>query len=250
MDKEQAKLILGCTRPNGADDADPAVREALDFAQQDPELKAWLEAERASDREFTARLRSIAVPASLKREILAGHRMEKGVPMWRRPQVWALAACVLILAGVAVRNLAFVPVLPPAGYADMQQDVGALVAGGQFTPSLEVPDTAQARRWLADKKAPEMDDLPPFLADAHAVACTVMEWRGRQVGGVCLQKNGRLMHLFVINRDQLDDLPKDGQILPKTFNGHQSLAWNSPKHFYVLVADQETTDLSDLPGGS
>jgi len=250
MDKEQAKLILSCTRPNGADDGDPAVREALDFVQSDPGLKAWLEAERASDKEFMVHLRSVAAPASLKREILAGHRMEKLVPMWRRPQIWALAACVLVLAGVAVKNLAFVPALPPAGYADMQQDVGALVAGGKFAPSLEVPGTAQARKWLADKKAPEMDDLPPFLADANAVACTVMEWRGRQVGGMCLKKNGRLMHLFVINRDQLDALPKDGQILSKAFNGHQSLAWNSPKHFYVLVADQETTDLSDLPGGS
>lgn len=250
MDKEQARLILGCTRPGGADDGDPAVREALAFVRRDPALKAWLEAERASDRAFAAHLRSVAVPASLKREILAGHRMEKVIPMWQRPQIWALAACVLILAGVAVKNLAFVPALPPASYADMQQDVGALVAGGKFAPSHEVPGNDQARKWLADKKAPEMNDLPPFLADANAVACTVMEWRGRQVGGMCLQKNGRLMHLFVINRDQLDALPEDGRILSQTFNGHQSLAWNSPKHFYVLVADQETTDLGGLPGGS
>jgi hypothetical protein len=250
MDKEQAKLILSCARPHGADDADPAVREALDFVQSDAELRAWLEAERAMDRELIRKIKSVPVPASLRQEILTAMRREKVVPMWQRPQVWALAACLLVLVGLVLPENSFKPTLPAAGYADMRQDIGTLVSSGSFVPSHELEGLAKAQIWLGQKKAPPMDDLPPFLADAQTVACTVMEWRGRTVGGLCLEKNGKLMHVFVVDREQLDALPPDGEVLRASFGGHQTLAWNSPKHFFVLVGDQSTTDLELLIRGS
>ena len=250
MDKEQAKLILGCARPHGADDADPAVREALDFVQSDPEMKAWLAAERAMDAELTQKVKSVPVPVSLRQDIMTAMRKEKIVPMWRRPQVWALAACLVVLVGLVLPENPFKPSLPAAGYADMRQDIGTLVSSGKFVPTHELDGLPKAQVWLEQKKAPPMDDLPPFLADAVTVACTVMEWRGRTVGGLCLQKDGKLMHVFVVDRDQLDALPPDGEVLRASFGGHQTLAWNSSKHFFVLVSDQSTTDLELLIRGS
>lgn len=250
MDKQQAKLILACARPGGEDDADPAVREALAMAQQDAELHAWLEAERAMDRELVRHVKVAPVPATLRGEILAGRRMETVRPFWRRRQFWALAAAVFVLVGVAVFNFGFQPALPSADYVDMRSDIGALVSSGQFEPSHELKSGESARAWLGLRKAPTLDDLPPFLADAQAVACTVMEWRGRKVGGLCLQKEGKLMHVFVVRRDQLDALPPDGQILRANFGGHQSLVWNSPEHFFVLVGDEVTTDVEALLRGS
>jgi hypothetical protein len=250
MDKAQAKLILSCARPHGADDADPAVREALDFVQSDPEMKAWLASEQAMDQELIQKMKSVPVPVSLRQDILTALRKEKIVSMWRRPQVWALAACLVVLVGLALPENPFKPSLPAAGYADMRQDIGSLVSSGGFVPTHELDGLAKAQIWLGQKKAPPMDDLPPFLADAKTVACTVMEWRGRTVGGLCLQKEGKLMHVFVVDRDQLDALPPDGEILRASFGGHQTLAWNSPKHFFVLVGDQSTTDLELLIRGS
>ncbi|MDX6766428.1 MAG: hypothetical protein SFU85_06520 [Candidatus Methylacidiphilales bacterium] len=256
MDKEQAKLILACARPDGQDDADPAVREALAFAQNDPELRTWLEAERKQDREVVRALASLPVPQRLRADLLSqlnGREKVVTFPFWRQPQVWALAAGLLVLGAIGwmVSEPGFTrPRLLAATYTEMRKDIGTMVSTGQFKPTHEVPGTGEALAWLAEKQAPLLNDLPPFLTDARAVACSVLEWRGRKVGGMCLEKNGRLMHVFVIPRNQLNALPPDGQILRESFGGHRTLAWNSPRNFYVLIGDQTDTDVEFLLGGS
>lgn len=78
MDKEEARFILRCFRPDGADAENPDFAEALAWAAKDRELGGWLARERASDAGFAKALAAVRIPASLREEILAGLAVERG----------------------------------------------------------------------------------------------------------------------------------------------------------------------------
>jgi hypothetical protein len=78
MDKEEARFILRCFRPDGADAENPDFAEALAWAAKDRELGEWLARERASDAGFAKALTAVSIPASLREEILAGLALERG----------------------------------------------------------------------------------------------------------------------------------------------------------------------------
>lgn len=78
MDKEEARFVLRCFRPDGADAGDHDFAEALRMAASDRELGEWLASERAQDAEFSEALSRIALPEGLRDEILAGLAAEQG----------------------------------------------------------------------------------------------------------------------------------------------------------------------------
>jgi len=78
MDKEEARFVLRCFRPDGADAENPDFAEALAWAAKDRELGEWLARERASDAAFAAALAAIDIPGPLRHEILAGLAVERG----------------------------------------------------------------------------------------------------------------------------------------------------------------------------
>ena len=78
MDKEEARFILRCFRPDGADAENPDFAEALAWAAKDRELGEWLAHERASDAGFATALNAVSIPTSLRDEILAGLAAERG----------------------------------------------------------------------------------------------------------------------------------------------------------------------------
>lgn len=78
MDKEEARFILRCFRPDGADAENPDFAEALAWAAKDRELGEWLAHERASDAGFANALNAVTIPNSLRDEILTGLAAERG----------------------------------------------------------------------------------------------------------------------------------------------------------------------------
>lgn len=78
MDKEEARFVLRCFRPDGADAGDKDFAEALQMAASDRELGEWLASERAQDADFSAALGRLALPDGLREEILAGLAAEQG----------------------------------------------------------------------------------------------------------------------------------------------------------------------------
>src|SRR5262245_6410082 len=78
MDKEEARFILRCFRPDGADAENPDFAEALAWAAKDRELGEWLARERAQDADFATALNSVGIPPVLREEILVSLAMERG----------------------------------------------------------------------------------------------------------------------------------------------------------------------------
>jgi len=78
MDKEEARFILRCFRPDGADAENPDFAEALAWAAKDRELGEWLARERARDADFAIALSSVSIPPLLREEILVSLAMERG----------------------------------------------------------------------------------------------------------------------------------------------------------------------------
>jgi len=78
MDKEHARFILRCFRPDGADAAQPDFAAALQLAAADRELGEWLARERADDAAFARALQAAPVPDGLRDEILAGLAAQRG----------------------------------------------------------------------------------------------------------------------------------------------------------------------------
>lgn len=78
MDKEQARFVLRSFRPDGADVNDADFAEALALAMENRELGEWLAEERAFDAAFANALASVALPETLREDILgclAGERV-------------------------------------------------------------------------------------------------------------------------------------------------------------------------------
>ncbi len=105
MDKEEARFILRCFRPDGSDAADPEFAEALQFAAADRELGEWLAKERAQDAEFSSMLGKLPLPEGLREEIMSGLAVERG----DLPQADEIDAP--LIGGLAM-------VSPPAGLRD------------------------------------------------------------------------------------------------------------------------------------
>lgn len=78
MDKEEARFILRCFRPDGADAGNPDFAEALAWAAKDRELGEWLAHERSRDADFAIALNAVTIPGDLREEILAGLALERG----------------------------------------------------------------------------------------------------------------------------------------------------------------------------
>jgi hypothetical protein len=70
MDKEQARFILRSFRPDGADVNDADFAEALALATENRELGEWLAQERAFDGAFADALATVALPETLREDIL------------------------------------------------------------------------------------------------------------------------------------------------------------------------------------
>ena len=76
MDKEQAKFILQCFRPDGGDALDTDFAEALGLATKDRELGEWLVKERSTDAAFAAALESVEIPEFWRNNLAAGQMID------------------------------------------------------------------------------------------------------------------------------------------------------------------------------
>lgn len=238
MNTTEAKFILQARRPDGQDDADSRFSDALAQAGRDPALGGWLAREQAFDSAVSGKLRSLQPPAGLREAILAGARMSRPAPFWRRPQVLALAACVTIVIGLVTAW----PMLRPA--ADSERfALGVLAEIDSTDHHAKMPlARGMLRAMLSDPATRLASGLPLDFAQLKAGNCRALKIAGRDVLEVCFERGGEF-HLYVAKRK---DFIGDGQPMFHERGTLASVTWTDAQHAYVLVTGDGAAALRNV----
>ena len=230
---DEARLLFSAYRPNGQDADDPVFAAAMEAVKSDPALAAWFAEQQAFDRAMAGHLRAVEVPGDLRARILAGAKVSRRRAWWALPRTWALAAALVLFAGLAA--------LWPGkadGLADWQRHglavlVEIIAAREPF--DLPHPDAAALTAWLHEHAVPE----PAALGGKTPLGCKNIAWDGHRMSLICFDfGDGLMVHLFTTDRAGLAHLPPDG---PAHFakDGAWTVAmWNEGGKTLMLATDK------------
>lgn len=240
MTLDEAKQLLEVVRPNGRDDSDPRVAEALRLAAQDPELTRMLECQRALDTTMIAGMNAIRVPAGLKPSILAGFKIIRPHfwQDWRTATAAAAAVVLLLAGGIHLINQT------TAGFAAFRKQLVTENWAGDPHLNLESGDLSEIRNWLMSQRAAGDFVLPEALAGARLHGARIFEYDGRKISLVCLSEGARHLHLFVLDRAPFSDLPPVGAPDFEKCGAWKTASWCQGNKTYVLTGMNYATFVS------
>ena len=246
MDNEQAQCILRAARPDGRDDADPPVAEALAFARRDPALSHWLDEERRLDTAIAEKLRNVQAPAGLAASILASAKAApQPVRTWRRTALTSAALVILLAVGLAI----WLPILTwrADSFAAFQEDLGGFLSE-RFRLQLASSDLVEMQSWLAEKHAITDYHVPLRLAaQAKPAGCRVLDWNGRKVGLLCFYTpDGKVVHFVVINRADLPDAPATTEPHYARRGAWTRATWTAGDKVYLVMSPLDETRLKSF----
>lgn len=234
---DEARLLFAAYRPRGQDANDPTFAAALEAAKGDEALARWLADQQEFDRVIADRLRAVTVPSDLRAKIIAGAKASVR-PKWRTAQrVWALAAALMVLAGVAA--------LWPGrtdGLADWQKHgltVLDEVVAARASFDLQDSDPAAVSAWLRAHAVPQPALLPAALGGKPTLGCKTISWEGRTMSLICFDLGGgEIVHLFTTDRAGLASVPPDGR--PQVVReGEWTVAlWNEGDKTLMLASNK------------
>ena len=243
MTELEACAILQVCRPGEVDRNDPQIAEALRLMQQNPELARWFDEEQAFDRAMTTQLASLPAPLGLKTRILAQNNPAPATSPWSR---WIIglagaAALLFLLAQIADtwrRGSS------PAGL--VPQYASEMVSFIKVKPSLEMMsgNLGKIDDWLQEQDAAP-NQVPPRLAVLDPVGCRILSFRGHKVTLICFRRgDGRLAHLFVVDRAAFSDLQAGTAPIFKGEGEWMTAIWLENDRVYMLATegDRETAE--------
>lgn len=236
MTPEQAKGILLLYRPGTADAEDPEMIEAVALARQEPELGRWFDQHRSYQAAMRAKFRELEAPEHLKLALLAGQRniLVPSVPAWwRRPVVWAAAAAVMLLLG-----LALFPRRPPVPdrFVNYRETMVSAAIGGYYM-DWQTADMEQLRNSIGSKGAPADYALSPELQQLSLLGGAVLHWRGHPVTMLCFGHGAARTWLFVVKTSGLPDPPVTGSNASKVSQLFTA-GWTRGNETYLLASEE------------
>lgn len=240
MTIEEAKFILQAYRPD-MDPADvPALADALKLLEENDELKAWYEEEKAFDELFSAKLSAIDVPAGLESQILnqviekPGNVVE--FPWWKQFSVLGAAASILLVLGL---------ILAPIGNQARLDSQTMTVESFQSFASQALKNakgfSAKSQEWatlvsyLNDHDTPAPTQLPGKLDEMPPVGCMTLKLKEKPVGVVCFGKNSK-SHLFVINSEDFPQMPVEEKPVLNENPYSTTAYWTKNDRHYLLLS--------------
>ncbi|RME67423.1 MAG: hypothetical protein D6781_13275 [Verrucomicrobia bacterium] len=250
MDNEQAKFVLGASRPSGRDDERPEVAEALSRAATDADLCDWLARERASDAAIARKMRELEPPAELRSRLLIGTRTSRRKrPLWKRWSIpMGLAAALFLAVGVAWW------LLPPPGHmvdqsaptlAAWQRSCVGIFSNPLFSLDYLDDDYRPLEDYLVRHGARVAGRLPFADGITSALGCSVLEWRGARVSLACFHsRTGELVHLFTMPAHYIEQAPPLQPVYRAQVDAFATITWQQDD-LVVMVASrmpQETLD--------
>lgn len=239
MNNEEAKYVLNAYRPGGQDAGDEFFQSALERAHDDPALHHWFSDQQEFDLKIASALREVHVPPALKNRILAGGNLPQPASRpWYKS--WsaglAVAAAVVLFLGVGFGLLNRTEPAPLTR-TDLVEQVGERLEEG-VSLGLMADDMNEINAWLADRGTTGPSLLPGRLADLQALGCQVLDLAGRPVSLICLQHNGHIVHLLVMDRRILVEPTDPGEAERPMVTRRNEWAiaqWSDERHAYVLA---------------
>ncbi|MGO8699545.1 MAG: hypothetical protein ACLQVY_17725 [Limisphaerales bacterium] len=240
MNREEAKQILALYRPGTADEQDPSFQEALQFAQDQPEMTLWFQEHCESYLVLRRKLRAVPVPSGLKERILSERKIRRGLFERYWAPLLAAAAALVLMAGIS-----FWPGTShrvDAGHAAYRKRMTETGLRG-YAMDLSTSDPSQVRRFLKMKNAPADYTLPAGLQKTELAGCAVLHWQGAPVSMVCF-KTGRVLPpgnqsdlwFFVADRNAVPKAPSPGAPVIARVNKATTASWSDEKKNYLLAA--------------
>ena len=243
MTTEEAKFILEARRPDGSDDSDPQVAEALAIAGLDPALTRWLEDRSRFDTAVAANLAGFRPPAGLRARILAGKQVSKpaSAVSFRAWLAVAAVMAVLLTLGLGLMRTR------SATVAEFGSDAARFVyEKWDHRFDLEESDAGRIRQWLADQKTGSPFDIPASVAGRKMYGCKVYEWNGRKATLVCFSADdGGTIHLVMTARDAMSDPPGETPVHFRQ-GDYNMAAWSRGSHVYVTMTKSPKVELEKI----
>jgi hypothetical protein len=242
MDNQEAKRVLQTLRPGDPVAKQPPFSTALALADDDPDLKAWWEAQQAFDQKVAAKLQNVPLPADLRDNILAARKIE-AFPAQPRFSYWLAAAAmvaILCLAGTVWENARHV--------SSANYDQAALAFLDHDAPPLGMTsaDHDKILAWLKERNAPT-GSLPAKMSTLPTVGCQKFAVAGHSVSLICFAlAGGRLVHLFLVNQTDLSDPPSRTGPEFKEIQGWSTASWSDDKMSYMLATQASPDTLRQL----
>lgn len=242
MNRNEAKSILEVYRPGDEAAGNPRLAEALALARTDAELAAWLARDQKWDALVRQGLRALPVPAGLRANVLAEQKvvaLPTATPgaawfTWRSPVLWAMAAGLMLLAGVAAIRLNRAPANNLNAFAQAM-----ISAAADSTNHVDVhnQDLKEVKGWLGDHHNLADITLPPALGEQQWLAgCRALAWKGHPVAMLCfLPPHALHVDLFVTAAANLSDPPLTGQPVFQKLKDDAMVAWVNDENLYVLA---------------
>lgn len=248
MNTEEAKSILQAFRPNGADQADALIAEALALADSDPALREWFSRQRAFDQRMVAEYEAVQPPRDLRARILAAGDESSGpvvhISAWRRPRVG-----LALVAGIAVLVSAGALLWPKPKLPAADSALANFVIGDAQHPKTHGgrgEEAAALNRTLKLPTTKLSSEIPVNFAQLRNTGCRTVQLDGRDVLEVCFKRNGVGLHYYVARREDFPNLsaPPTPTISDKP---NASIAtWEDKGNLYIVVTEPGRAALEKL----
>ena len=233
MNSQEAKFILQAFRHNGADAREPHFQEALAQAERDPELSRWLQEDQKLFQLVHRSLRSIPIPPDLKANILAGGKIVRPRIWWRQRASLAVAAglaLLLVWGGFWINR-------PSEGkQALFRAEMGVFLDLHLKSLDQESSDVQTLQTWLAGRDAPTQFALPAGLQGVPSLGCKVLQYQGAKVSLVCFRDGATLLHLFVMERPDWEELGSADNPWLARDGSWNTAGWIEGHHAFLLAS--------------
>ena len=244
MTPEEAKFILEARRPDGSDDAEPQMAEALAVAKNHPEIRQWLAEQGEFDMLIAGKLSGVSAPARFRERIVAGRRVGRSRSWWSTRRVLPLAAAIALLLSIGA-----VWLRSPEG-----NTVAAFGAHAEkfihekWDHKFDLPESDLGRigEWVSKQDGPAPVDVPSRVAGSKMYGCKLYEWNGHKATLVCFSaSDGGTIHLVVTRREGVSN-PPGASPVHFSHGEFNMAAWSRGDRVYVALTSSPRAELEKV----
>lgn len=256
MNAEEARFLLSSLPQGEPFPSEGEVAEALALAREDPALAAWLGSERALDLAVAAKLGQFHPPFDLRAAILAGVRLSRPRPWWRRSFTVAAAAAIALSGAVLVvlNETRHGVVSTGVANADLVEFRETMVKNIEQLDRFDHAsgELASIRDWLSKNGGGGDFEAPGPLLSRSTAGCRLLEWRAHRVTLVCFRAEGSpdgppTAHLVVLEDGEEFSGMEREPILDENHDWATAV-WRDGGKTYLLVSKEGPAGLRRLLG--